>query len=148
MSSTALAPGHPDTISSATPLAVEQIVDQETDAYTVVLHIDARHVLPGLIRALSGHAADMLAIRSKPLADMTWHDAITRIAGDPKVRDALAVTLSPHQAEAIGGDMVEASEERRCSECDLLNDLTSGPTCSGCTEAAEYLSARIAGALR
>ncbi len=93
MSSTALAPGHPDTISSATPLTVEQMAD-------------------------------------------------------PKVRDALSVTLSPHQAEAVGGDMVEASEERRCDDCDLLNDLTSGPTCSGCTQAAELLDARIAGALR
>ena len=148
MSAPALHPGHPDTISSATPLTVEQIVDQETDMYTVVLHVDARHLLPGLIRALSGHAADMLAIRSKPLADMTWHDAITRMGSDPKVRDALAITLSPHQAEAVGGDMVEASEERRCSECDLLNDLTSGPTCSGCTQRGELLDAQIAGALR
>lgn len=147
MSAPALHPGHPDTISSATPLTVEQIVDQEADAYTVVLHIDARHLLPGLIRALSGHAADMLTIRSKPLADMTRHDAIARISNDPKVRDALSVTLSPHQAEAIGGDMVEASEERRCSECDQLRDLVSGPTCSGCTQAAEYLTAKIRGAL-
>lgn len=148
MSAPALAPGHPDTISSATPLAVEQIVDQETDTHTVVLHIDARHLLPGLIRALSWHAADMLTIRTRPLVDMTWHDAISRITADPKVRDALSVTLSPHQAEAVGGDMVEASEERRCDDCDLLNDLTSGPTCSGCTQAAELLDARIAGALR
>ena len=95
MSTTALAPGHPDTISSATPLAVEQIVDQETDTYTVVLHVDARHLLPGLIRALSGHAADMLAIRSKPLADMTWHDAISRITADPKVRAALTANPVP-----------------------------------------------------
>jgi hypothetical protein len=148
MSSTALAPGHPDTISCQTPITVEQIVDQEADTFTVVLHVDARHVLPGLIRALSGHAADMLTIRTKPLADMTWHDAITSIAGDPKVRDALAVTLSPHQADSIGGDLVEAAEERRCDDCGELNDLTSGPTCSGCTQAAELLDARIAGALR
>ncbi len=79
-----LAPGHPDTISCQTPITVEQIVDQEADTFTVVLHADARHVLPGLIRALSGHAADMLTIRTKPVADMTWHDAITRIAGDPR----------------------------------------------------------------
>lgn len=79
-----LAPGHPDTISCQTPITVEQIVDQEADTFTVVLHVDARHVLPGLIRALSGHAADMLTIRTKPVADMTWHDAITRIAGDPR----------------------------------------------------------------
>lgn len=148
MSTAALAPGHPDTISSATPLAVERIVDQEADAYTVVLHVDARHVLPALIRALSGHAADMITIRTKPLAEMTWHDAISRIAGDPRVRDALAVTLSPHQAEAVGGDLVEASEARQCSECDSLNDLASGPTCSGCTQRGELLDAQIAGALR
>lgn len=148
MSSTALAPGHPDTISCQTPVTVEQIVDQETDTYTVVVHIDARHVLPDLIRALSGHAADMLTIRTKPLADMTWHDAIARITADPKVRDALSVTLSPHQAEAIGGDMVEASEERRCDDCGRLRDLVTGPLCGNCIEVAEHLSAQIAGALR
>jgi len=144
MTTTALHIGHPDTISSATPLAVEQIVDQETDTFTVVLHVDARHILPGLIRALSGHAVDVLTIRTKPLADMTWHDAIARITADPKVRDALSVTLSPHQAEEVGGDMVEASEERRCDDCGGLRDLASGPLCGGCDEAAEYLSARVA----
>ena len=62
---------------------------------------------------------------------------------DPRVTDALAVTLSPYQAEAIGGDLTEASEARRCDECDQLNDLTSGPTCSGCTQRGEYLDAQI-----
>lgn len=146
MSAPALHPGHPDTISCQTPLTVEQIVDQETDAYTVVLHVDARHVLPGIIRALSGHAADMREVRRHHVGDMTYHDAVARIVKDVRVTDALAVTLSPHQAEAIGGDLTEASEARRCDECSELNDLVSGPTCSGCTQRGEYLDAQIRGA--
>lgn len=40
----------------------------------------------------------------------------------------------------------DRSEARRCDECSELNDLVSGPTCSGCTQRGEYLDAQIRGA--
>lgn len=134
-------PGHPDTISSAIPVRVEKIVEAP-DNHTVVVHVEPRHVMPGIIRALAGHAGDMLTVRSRHVGDAEWHAALARICNDTTVRDALAVTLGPDQAEDIGLDLMAASEgPAECDHCGGYVDI-QGPDCSRCYDAVHRLDGR------
>ncbi len=68
MTATITAPGTDARIDRIHPLRVERVVElgEPDDRHAVVLHIETRHLLPTLVRALSGHAADMLTIRTQP----------------------------------------------------------------------------------
>lgn len=137
----------PDRTSSAHPLRVERVAEQHrdgSDVVTIQVVVDPRYILPELLRALSGHAADTLLVRTLPVGDMRRHDALTRICGDPRVQTALTVALGPSQAEDTACDLSEAVDTPMCPECERVID-GSGPMCGACTAYGEFLDARVGG---
>ncbi len=145
MTATITAPGTDARIDRIHPLRVERVVElgEPDDRHAVVLHLEARHLLPTLVRALSGHAADMLTIRTRRPGDAEWHAAVERVANDTAVRDACTVTLGPDQAEATYLDLFAAAEApAECDGCGHYVDLASGPECSACYAVHHQLDGR------
>lgn len=112
---------------------IERHTDITTDTWTVAISIDPTTVIPALARALSGHAADLLTIRTRKPGDQMWHDAVNRISQSPAVLVALTLPLTPVQANRVAVELEDCSCEIRCDMCGGLREHDSIPECEGCT---------------
>lgn len=128
---------HADRVEALLPARVDRILDG--NAHVVEILINPRSVMRDLVRALHGHAADMLQVRQLPPADMRSIEALGRICRDPQVTAALTLTLTTLQSDALAEMLSEAGEEpNRCSSPRCPDNgeawAVDGVLCDACRE--------------
>ena len=103
------------------PVTVTQVVD--TDAYCIQVRLDPEQVLLPLAQALLGNHEKLMLIRHLPTdhpARQQAHAELLRI-----LADVFTVTLTPGQAEALGGDLYEATTKpEQCVHCENFSVTT------------------------
>jgi hypothetical protein len=112
---------------------VERLTDITTSTWTVIVAIDPTTVLPAIARALAGHSADMLHLRTRHAGDQVWHDALNRLSQSAAIQAALTITMTPEQASSVATDLDWASTEIRCDVCNGIREYDHIPECAGCT---------------
>ena len=89
----------------STPITVEQITD--VDVFTVQVTLDPATVVDALDETLRGKTGNLALIRYLPTDHPEHAHARTELVR--LLTDVFTVTLTPGQAEALGGDLYEAT---------------------------------------
>ena len=97
------------------PARVEQVVD--VDTYSVQVTLDPDQVLLALAEAMRGNNEKLMLIRHLPSDHPAHQQAYAELLRI--LDDVFTVTLTPGQAEALGGDLYEATTlPEKCVHCE------------------------------
>jgi len=103
------------------PVTVEQVVD--VDTYTVQVTLDPDQVLLALAEAMRGNNEKLMLIRHLPADHPAHQQAYAELLRI--LADVFTVTLTPGQAEALGGDLYEATTlPEECVHCESFGVTT------------------------
>ena len=88
-----------------TPITAEQVCD--VDTYVVQVTLDPAQIIEALAEVLRGKAEKLMPIRALPAEHSSRRQAFAELR--TLLADVFTVTLTPDQAEALGGDLYEAT---------------------------------------
>ena len=86
-------------------ITVEQVTD--VDTFTVQVTLDPAQIIEALAEVLRGKAEKLMLIRALPPEHSSRRQAFAELR--TLLADVFTVTLTPDQAEALGGDLYEAT---------------------------------------
>jgi hypothetical protein len=103
------------------PVTATQIVD--VDTYCVQVTLDPDQVLTALAEAMRGNNEKLMLIRHLPADHPAHQQAYAELLRI--LADVFTVTLTPGQAEALGGDLYEATTlPEECVHCENFSVTT------------------------
>ena len=103
------------------PVTATQIVD--VDTYCVQVTLDPDQVLTALAEAMRGNNEKLMLIRHLPADHPAHQQAYAELLRI--LADVFTVTLTPGQAEALGGDLYEATTlPEKCVHCENFSVTT------------------------
>jgi len=112
------------------PITAEQVVD--VDTYVVQVSLDPAQIIEALAEAMRGKAEKLMLIRALPPEHSSRRQAFAELR--TLLADVFAVTLTPDQAEALGGDLYEATilpEQCHYDEKYSVVKIEGVPMCHG-----------------
>ena len=113
-----------------TPITAEQVCD--VDTYVVQVSLDPAQIIEALAEAMRGKAEKLMLIRALPPEHSSRRQAFAELR--TLLADVFAVTLTPDQAEALGGDLYEATilhEQCHYDEKYSVVKIEGVPMCHG-----------------